>query len=71
MNFRKITYVFNRSAIILPCHIGCNFRISSGNRFFLKKVTKEMVGFKFGEFVPTTKIGNSIHKTLKNKLKKR
>ena len=30
-----------------------------------------MVGFKFGEFVPTTKIGNSIHKTLKNKLKKR
>lgn len=69
--FRKYTYVFDRNSTSLSRHIGRIFYVHKGNGFHKRVLTKEMTGFKFGEFIGTTKMGSSIHKTLKNKNKKR
>ena len=44
---------WSRGSTILPSFVGCRFRVYSGKEFFLLSITPEMVGFKFGEFVPT------------------
>ena len=69
-NYKLVT---DRAAIILPKHIGFFFKVHSGKNSVKINVTSEMVGFKFGEFTLTTKMGPTIHlgKNKKNKGKKK
>jgi ribosomal protein S19 len=59
---KKIFTVFSRNAVIIPEFINFKFNVHNGRDFKLLKVSKSMVGYKFGEFVFTKKFGNSIHK---------
>ena len=43
-----------RSSIITPEMIGSTFGIHNGQKFVLREVRAEMVGYKLGEFVPTS-----------------
>ena len=47
--------VFSRSSIILPEYIDKNFLIYNGIRFFKIKISKDMIGHKFGEYSTTRK----------------
>lgn len=46
-------------------HVNKSFELYDGKKFVLVNVTKEMVGYKFGDFVFTKKYGSSIHKIKK------
>nr|YP_010241697.1 ribosomal protein S19 [Rhizosolenia setigera]QTI82385.1 ribosomal protein S19 [Rhizosolenia setigera]WAQ69948.1 ribosomal protein S19 [Rhizosolenia setigera]WAQ69984.1 ribosomal protein S19 [Rhizosolenia setigera]WAQ70020.1 ribosomal protein S19 [Rhizosolenia setigera]WAQ70056.1 ribosomal protein S19 [Rhizosolenia setigera] len=50
----KTNYI-KRNSEILPSYIGNNFQIHNGNKFIMLFITENMVGHKFGEFVPTRK----------------
>ena len=52
--------VWSRRSMILPIHLEKNFQIYNGKRFIGLKVSKQMVGHKFGEFALTRK--RPIHK---------
>jgi len=45
----------SRRSTIIPIFIGTNFNIYNGKKFSKVVVSKEMVGFKLGEFSPTRK----------------
>lgn len=45
----------SRNSVILPNCVGINFKIYNGKSFYSFKVTKNMIGYKFGEFAPTRK----------------
>ena len=45
----------NRNKIIDFSMVGKNFLVHSGKGFYLVSVSKEIVGFCFGFFVPTRK----------------
>lgn len=67
---RFYPYIFNRASTVLPMHIDTRFYIHRGGKLYsIRTITKEMVGYKFGEFTITAHIGSDIHKTLKNKNK--
>jgi small subunit ribosomal protein S19 len=43
----------SRQSTIIPKFIGVLVKVHNGRKFISLKVTSEMVGYKFGEFVPT------------------
>lgn len=43
----------SRSSTILPIFCGKSIKVHNGRQYILLKITKEMSGYKFGEFVPT------------------
>jgi ribosomal protein S19 len=45
----------SRCSEIIPGLIGTNFNVYNGKSFLKVGVSKEMVGFKLGEFSPTRK----------------
>jgi len=45
----------DRTSKIIPKFVGLTFKIYNGKTFLNLKVTEDMVGYKFGEFVPTRK----------------
>lgn len=52
-NYTKITV--SRNATILPKFIESTVEVYNGKKFSDITITEEMVGHKFGEFVPTRK----------------
>ena len=59
------TKIWSRRSVILPQFVGLTFQVHNGNRFLPVRITKEMIGFRFGEFAPTRK--PTIHKEAKTK----
>ena len=55
--------VWSRSFVIPQAFIGLSFQIHNGTKFILLIITENMVGYRFGEFVPTRKV--TIHKEIK------
>lgn len=47
--------VITRNSLILPTFIGSSLQIHNGKIFITIKISKEMIGHKLGEFVPTRK----------------
>jgi small subunit ribosomal protein S19 len=45
----------SRCSEIIPGFVGTNFDVYNGKTFSKVEITKEMVGFKLGEFSPTRK----------------
>jgi small subunit ribosomal protein S19 len=45
--------IWSRRSTILPEFVSYTFAIHSGNKHVPVFITENMVGFKFGEFVPT------------------
>ncbi|MCS7317062.1 MAG: 30S ribosomal protein S19 [Candidatus Dojkabacteria bacterium] len=44
-----------RDCTITPDMIGCSFDVHNGKNFIRVYVTESMVGYKLGDFAPTTK----------------
>lgn len=66
-NFKKSNLIIAaRNSNILPKFIGQSFKVHNGNDYKEIKITKEMVGHKFGEFV-TTRAVFSFKKKIKKK----
>jgi len=65
MDLRIIIY---RSKLIQHFMIGNQYIVSNGRFFFRLFVKKEMLGFKFGEFIFTRKIGRKL---IQKKLRKK
>ena len=57
--------VWCRSFVIPETFIDLSFQVHNGSKFILLKITAKMVGYRFGEFVPTRKV--TVHKEVKNK----
>ena len=57
--------VWCRSFVIPETFIGLSFQVHNGSKFILLKITAKMVGYRFGEFVPTRKV--TAHKEVKKK----
>jgi small subunit ribosomal protein S19 len=53
----------------LPQFVGCYAQIYNGEGFVSLKITKEMVGHKFGEFASTRKPSSSGQRALPSKTK--
>jgi ribosomal protein S19 len=51
----KIIKIINKNFVILPEYLDYIFNIYNGKTFIKLKITKEMVGYKFGEFINTRK----------------
>lgn len=67
----KIVAVWSRSSMVLPEHIGKEFKIYNGKSWALRKIVEEMVGHKFGEFSSTKrKTIHKVHKTKQTSRKK-
>lgn len=43
----------SRNSLIMPKYLNLNFEVHNGKKFTKISVTKNMIGHKFGEFVPT------------------
>ena len=57
--------VWSRSFVIPKTFVGLSFQVHNGSKFVLLKITEKIVGYRFGEFVPTRKV--TIHKEVKTK----
>ena len=57
--------VWCRSFVIPKTFVGLSFQVHNGSKFVLLKVTEKIVGYRFGEFVPTLKV--TVHKEVKKK----
>ena len=57
--------VWCRSFVIPKTFVGLSFQVHNGSKFVLLKVTEKIVGYRFGEFVPTRKV--TVHKEVKKK----
>ena len=57
--------VWCRSFVIPEAFVGLSFQVHNGSKFVLLKITEKIVGYRFGEFVPTRKV--TIHKEAKKK----
>ena len=57
--------VWCRSFVIPKTFVGLSFQVHNGSKFVLLKVTEKIVGYRFGEFVPTRKV--TVHKDVKKK----
>ena len=57
--------VWCRSFVIPKSFVGLSFQVHNGSKFVLLKITEKIVGYRFGEFVPTRKV--TIHKEAKKK----
>ena len=51
----KLVRIWSRNSVIFPTFVGLNFEIYNGKKFIPLLIKKNMVGLKFGEFVPTRK----------------
>lgn len=51
----KLVRIWSRNSVIFPSFVGLNFEIYNGKKFVPLLIKKNMVGLKFGEFVPTRK----------------
>ena len=61
----KIPKIMSRNSVIPYSYIDRNVLIHNGKTFIKVLVTRERVGFKFGDFVPTRKM--AVHKSADNK----
>ena len=50
---RRAIKTWSRRSMILPEFVGLNFAVHNGKAFGTVFVSENMVGHKFGEFVPT------------------
>jgi len=66
INKDKILKIMNKNSVIINNFVGLSFNIYTGKTFFKLEITKEMVGYKFGEFTFTR-----IHSPPKKKKIKR
>jgi len=67
---KEIIKTWCRSCTITPEMIGFTFGVHSGREFIPVKVTESMVGYRLGEFSPTTKFsrhGGRIQRELEAK----
>jgi small subunit ribosomal protein S19 len=55
----------SRQSTIIPKFTGVLVKVHNGRKFISLRVTSEMVGYKFGEFVPTRQ--KFFYKKTKNK----
>lgn len=55
LNKKKLTKIFNieRKSTIVPKFVGLTFTVHSGKELKELVISKEMVGHKFGAFIPT------------------
>lgn len=65
-NKKKWIKLFNKNLVIMPKDIDFIFNVYNGKEFIKLKILKEMIGYKFGEFINTRK--KYVYK--KNKKKK-
>lgn len=65
-NKKKWIKIFNKNLVIMPKDIDFIFNVYNGKEFIKIKILKEMIGYKFGEFINTRK--KYVYK--KNKKKK-
>ena len=54
-NFQTKNIKIARNVIILPKFIGKTFKVYNGKQFSEISITKKMLFYKFGEFLPTKK----------------
>lgn len=52
---KKLKTTTSRCSEIIPSFVGMSFNVHNGKNFSKIEITKEMVGFKLGEFSPTRK----------------
>lgn len=52
---KEIIKTWSRDCIILPEMVGFTFGVYNGKEFTPVKVREEMIGFRLGDFSPTTK----------------
>jgi len=67
---KEIIKTWSRDATITPEMVGFTFGVHNGREFIPVKVTEEMVGYRLGEFSPTTKFtrhGGRIQRELEAK----
>jgi ribosomal protein S19 len=64
-NQKKWIKIFNKNLVIMPKDIDVNYDIYNGKNFIKLKITKDMLGYKFGEFINTKK--KHIYKKFKKK----
>ena len=64
-NQNKWIKIFNKNLIIMPKDIDCIYNIYNGQIFIKIKIIKDMIGYKFGEFINTKK--RYIYKKAKKK----
>ncbi len=62
-NKNKWIKIYNKSFTIMPKDIDYNFDIYNGKTFIKLNVNKNMLGYKFGEFINTKK--RSLYKKKK------
>lgn len=53
LNKKKSLPTISRNSTIIPKFIGLKFNVHTGKSFLEISVSKEMVGYKFGEFSPS------------------
>jgi small subunit ribosomal protein S19 len=56
-NKKKPLKIWCRDSKIPKQAVGYTFLIHNGQKFFSLQITNEHIGFRFGEFAPTRKIG--------------
>jgi ribosomal protein S19 len=64
-NQKKWIKIFNKNLVIMPKDIDINYNIYNGKTFIKLKITKDMLGYKFGEFINTKKRNIYIKKKKK------
>ncbi len=52
-NQHNVGKIWSRRSTILPQFAGQTFQVHNGKKFIPILVTEDMIGHKFGEFVPT------------------
>lgn len=50
---KNLPLIISRNSTIVPKFIGLTFKVHTGKTFLDVTVMKEMLGHKFGEFIPT------------------
>jgi small subunit ribosomal protein S19 len=68
VNKRSDFYIWSRRALVTSKFVGKRVAVYNGRRFLSFIVRKSMIGYKFGEFSLTKKIG-AIHKIYKRAAK--
>lgn len=54
-NNKKWIKIFNKNLVIMPQDINNIYNIYNGQNFIRLKIIKDMIGYKFGEFIYTRK----------------
>jgi len=70
-NVKKKLIIFNKSLPVLKTFIGISVNVYKGNFYRRLKISKYLIGYKFGEFVHTRKpFVYSLKKKKKNSLRR-